>query len=112
MAPVRPIVRFRVICEGRSVKIGRGETVVGRDADAGVRIDCDTVSRRHARLLVTGDQVTIEDLGSKNGTFLRGERLDAPARVTDADEIRVGAVRLVFCSCAPLGAATSTELEP
>ena len=73
-----------------------GETVLGRGAEAGVRIDLGRVSRRHARIVVDGARAVLEDLGSKNGTFLRGERLLAPAELADGDEIAVGTALLLF----------------
>ena len=47
-------------------------------------------TRRHARILVDSDSTTIEDLGSKNGTFVRGRRLEQPVELRDADEIQIG----------------------
>jgi hypothetical protein len=46
-----------------------GENVIGRDPDVSVRIEAPGVSRRHARILAEGGRFTLEDLGSKNGTF-------------------------------------------
>ena len=46
-----------------------GEHVIGRDPDVEVRLDASTVSRRHARLVVTAERHVLEDFGSKNGTF-------------------------------------------
>jgi pSer/pThr/pTyr-binding forkhead associated (FHA) protein len=54
------------------------------------------VSRRHARIVVTGDATVLEDLGSKNGTFLHGERVTSPVRVTDGDEIHIGSLLVTF----------------
>ena len=48
------------------------------------------VSRHHARIRIAGDQATIEDLDSKNGTFVTDRRLDAAARLADGDSIRIG----------------------
>jgi pSer/pThr/pTyr-binding forkhead associated (FHA) protein len=45
---------------------------------------------------VEGERATLEDLGSKNGTFHRGRRLEAPVELTDGDEIGVGTVVLLF----------------
>jgi pSer/pThr/pTyr-binding forkhead associated (FHA) protein len=53
----------------------RGEVVVGRGSDADVRVDEPRASRRHARL-VLGDEIRVEDLGSANGTRVRGRRLE------------------------------------
>ena len=100
----------RVIWEKRIIPLEEGDNVVGRDAGAAVRIDAPGVSRRHARIRVKGDQATLEDLGSKNGTFLGGgaERVTAPAALSDGDVFRLGRVLLVFRSTAERG-STLTE---
>jgi DNA-binding winged helix-turn-helix (wHTH) protein len=85
-----------LINNGARLVLETGETVIGRDPDGGVRIDSPTVSRRHARILVTADGATIEDLGSKNGTFVRDEPVRQQTALSDGDEIRVGSVVLRF----------------
>jgi len=81
---------FKVTVEGREIALVEGENLIGRGQDATVHIDNPEVSRRHARLIVAGDTVTLEDLGSKNGTHLNGQRLSAPVRLADGDEIWIG----------------------
>jgi pSer/pThr/pTyr-binding forkhead associated (FHA) protein len=61
-----------------------------------VRVASSTVSRVHARLRVQGSQGTLEDMESKNGTYVGGTRLSEPTRLSPGDEIRVGSVRLVW----------------
>ena len=65
-----------------------------------------TVSRRHARILVADGKATLEDLGSKNGTFLRGKRLTSPAPLSDGDEILLGRVRMTFRVLPPVSTRT------
>lgn len=74
-----------------------GGLVIGRGADADVRVMDDEISRRHARIAVLGSAATpnrkemwIEDLGSKNGTFLNGKPIRRE-RLEDGDKIQVGA---------------------
>ncbi len=81
---------FKITLEGREIELKDGENLVGRGQDATVRIDNPEVSRRHARLVVAGDTVTLEDLGSKNGTHRNGRRLTAPVALADGDEIWIG----------------------
>ena len=83
-----------------------GEHVLGRGQEPGA-IDSDTVSRRHARILVSTGQATIEDLQSKNGTFVRDEPVGACRALKDGDEIRLGSVRLTFRTAAA-GPSTRT----
>ena len=85
-----------VIWGNRSIAIGRTESVLGRSLDADIRFDVPGVSRRHARIVVDGEHVALEDLGSQNGTFLRGERITGRATLVDGDEVRLGPVSIVF----------------
>ena len=73
-----------------------GETVIGRDPGAGLFIDDPSVSRRHARIVVTGESATLEDLGSKNGTHLGDRRIEAQVPLDDGARIRIGTVALTF----------------
>jgi pSer/pThr/pTyr-binding forkhead associated (FHA) protein len=60
------------------------------------------VSRRHAAITVTASAVTIEDLGSHNGTFVNDRRLvDGPTPLVEGDEIRVGPARMVVHAASP-----------
>jgi DNA-binding winged helix-turn-helix (wHTH) protein len=81
---------------GRRLTLRAGENILGREPLDGIRLESPTVSRRHARITVTRDGALVDDLDSKNGTFLRGSRLTAPALLADGDEIRVGSVVLRF----------------
>lgn len=68
----------------------QGANVIGRTGDADICIDRSEVSRCHARILVEGADATLEDLGSKNGTYLNGARLGQPTALSDGDEIWIG----------------------
>jgi len=82
--------------DGRKLALAVGEHVIGRDPDVEIRVDQSTVSRRHARLVVTTEGALLEALVSKNGTFLGSERVSAPVPLTDGDAIRVGSVQMTF----------------
>ena len=98
-----------LIADGRRLPLAAGENVLGRDADDDcVRIDSPTVSRRHARIVVSAAGATIEDLGSKNGTHLRGRQVSTAAALADGDEIRIGSVVLRFRIASGSGTATWT----
>ena len=81
---------FRLEGEGGEFPLAQGSNLIGRTADAVVLIDRTQVSRCHARIVVEGTAATLEDLGSKNGTFLNGQRLRQPSMLTDGDEIWIG----------------------
>ena len=86
----------RLVWGERQIPLVEGENLLGRGSEAAVRIDLGRVSRLHARIVVEGGRARLEDLGSKNGTFLRGARLEEPADLTDGDEIGVGTAVLLF----------------
>jgi len=87
-----------VLWEGNFFALHPGENVIGRSGDAAVCIERPGVSRRHARIVCTGPEAVLEDLGSKNGTFVREERLTAPRPLADGDLIRLGRLLLEFRS--------------
>ena len=80
----------------RRFPLSTGEHVVGRDPDVEIRLDASTVSRRHARLVVTADGAVLEDFGSKNGTFRGDDRVTTPVRLADGDAIRIGSLLVTF----------------
>ena len=96
-----------VVWQGREIPLQEGENIIGRDPDAAVRVDFPSVSRRHARVVVSAAGATLEDLGSKNGTLLRNERTVGIACLADLDEIQVGSVRMMLRIMRG-GAATQT----
>jgi len=86
------IARYLVTWTGGRVPLEDGDHVVGRDPDLALFIDSPTVSRRHALLRTSASGATIEDLNSKNGTFVNERRCAAPTFLGDTDVIRVGSV--------------------
>jgi len=90
-----------VIWGNKSIAVSEGDTILGRSLDATIRFDLPGVSRRHARLSVAGANVVVEDLGSQNGTFVRGERISGPATLADGDEIRLGPISMLIRMVSP-----------
>lgn len=81
---------------GRDVfPLHEGENIIGRDPAAAVYVDSPDVSRRHARIVIRDSGVTVEDLGSKNGTFINSDRLVSPRALGPEDAIVIGRVRIV-----------------
>jgi DNA-binding winged helix-turn-helix (wHTH) protein len=105
-SPPRPL-GLRLTLGAREIPLTEGENILGREDDARVRIDSAKASRRHARIVVGGAEATLEDLGSKNGTFLRGRRLAGPEPLRDGDEIVIGPVLMTFRA----GPSRSTETD-
>jgi DNA-binding winged helix-turn-helix (wHTH) protein len=95
------------LVRGRTeIPVASPDLVLGREPGKAGSIDDASVSRRHARLTWSGDGVLVEDLGSKNGTFVRGKRIAEPVALKDGDEVRLGLVTFVF-RAAPTGASTT-----
>jgi DNA-binding winged helix-turn-helix (wHTH) protein len=95
----------------RRFPLSIGEHVIGRDPDVEVRLDASTVSRRHARLVVTDEGTVLEDFGSKNGTFRGSERVTSPVQLADGDTIGIGALQVTFHARARL-MSTDTQAWP
>jgi DNA-binding winged helix-turn-helix (wHTH) protein len=92
-----------VECGAHRFPLAHGENVIGRDARVHVALDDVSVSRRHARLVVDGASARLEDLGSRNGTYARNERLVGPLEMRDGLAFRVGAITLIFRTLAAPG---------
>jgi len=86
----------RLETASRDVLLAPGANLLGRLPEAAVRVESGAVSRRHAVVTVADGGASIEDLGSKNGTFVNRERVRGVRALSDGDEIRLGPVRLVF----------------
>lgn len=96
-SPASPTDRIlRLLWGQREVALSEGENILGRGTDSLVWIDAQSVSRRHARLMVASGLATLEDLGSKNGTYVNGIRLTAPVALRDGDELRIGNVPMTL----------------
>lgn len=101
--------RLRLFLDDHEIALRAGENILGRLDEGVAWLESPTVSRRHARVLVSGGQATLEDLGSKNGTFLRGKRLTSPAALSDGDEILLGRVHMTFRVLPPVSTQTQSE---
>jgi len=106
--PHDPGVQFRLRWAHGRAALKDGTHLLGRDPDLELFIDSPSVSRRHALIRISGDDATIEDLGSKNGTFVADRFLERPTRLADGDMIRLGSVELTFTV---VSARNSTRTE-
>lgn len=82
----------------------QGTVVIGRAPDATIRIESGGVSRHHARIHVSGNEAHVEDLGSKNGTFVDGQPVTTSLLLQDGSEVRVGPVAFTFRVSSATGA--------
>src|SRR5262245_22726835 len=79
----------------REVCIYAEEFLVGRGADCNLRLQDSATSRHHCLIRVRGDEATLVDLGSSNGTYLNGDRVLSQSVLHTGDEIRIGEFRYV-----------------
>ena len=95
-----------LLWSGHLVPLPEGESLIGRGPGCVVRVPSTRVSRHHARIHVHTGQAVLEDLGSKNGTFVGTRRIQRPTVLSDGDQIEIGPAVLTFCG--PAG-SQSTE---
>jgi DNA-binding winged helix-turn-helix (wHTH) protein len=109
-APAKSGACFLVLGR-RRFRLSDGEHILGRDPDVSVWLDSSKVSRQHARFIVSAGRATIEDLGSKNGTSVRGKpiQVHTPVALEPGDQIQTGPFRLIFRTITEAG-STETAL--
>ena len=88
------------------IALSAGDNVLGREGPGVILLKSGTVSRRHARIVIDADGALVEDLGSKNGTFINDRRLSGPTPVVEGDQVRIGSLLFTFRSAQRAG---STE---
>jgi len=75
---------------GERAELDQAPILIGRGADAAIRLDDDYVSTRHARIAASGDQWFVEDLGSTNGTYVGTVRITQPTTISLGTQVRIG----------------------
>jgi DNA-binding winged helix-turn-helix (wHTH) protein len=88
------------------IALALGENVLGREGADVILLKSSTVSRRHVRIVIDQRAATVEDLGSKNGTYVNDIRVTGPTPITDGDQVRIGSLVFTFRAALPSG---STE---
>lgn len=102
------LIMFRADGERRSFSVARDVTVIGRREDCDLRIPLLDVSRKHCRLIKEEQGLRVEDLGSSNGTYLNGQRIQESG-VSAGDTIQLGPVVFVVQID---GAPADEQLQP
>jgi class 3 adenylate cyclase len=77
-------------------RLAAGVVTLGREEDNDIVLESPRVSRHHARLDWTGSMYVLEDLGSKNGTWINDRRLEGPTPLNDSDTVRFGDLTFAF----------------
>ena len=91
------VVKSPHMMEGEDFELDSAQLTIGRGRQNDISIAADEyASARHARFEPRQDGVWVQDLGSTNGTYLNGTRLDRPRRLTQGDIVRVGETDLRF----------------
>ena len=113
--------RFPSYCVTRGTQefvLNAGANLLGREPSARVYVDHASVSRSHARISISSEGAILEDLQSRNGTFLNGKRIDEPTEIRHGEVIGLGPITLTFlvlsapASTQAVGGSGSQVLEP
>lgn len=102
------LVTFKADGERRSFSLPRDVTVIGRREDSDLRIPLGEVSRKHCRFIMDGQTLRLEDLGSSNGTFHNGARVQE-AVIQPGDIVQVGPVTFMIQID---GVPSDSEIQP
>ena len=108
--PQAPRLSHWLIVGERRIALMEGENIIGRDPDASVCLDFATVSRRHARLVVTSTGTVLEDLASKNGTSVEGTRITASQPLRNGQQFSCGHLDMTYRESGA-GLPTATQMS-
>jgi len=87
---------YRLLWGRREIALDAGDNLIGRDREAAIWIDDESVSRRHASIRIGGDGAEVEDLGSKNGTYVGDKKIRRATPLSDRDVVRIGPASLTL----------------
>lgn len=92
------MAKIILLQEGQAIpfELGTAETVIGRHPECTFQINSNMVSRKHAKVTRSGEQFVVEDLGSGNGTFVNGKKIEGPTVLAHDDRIKLGPILLRF----------------
>ena len=93
---------------GHEIRLKGSKFLIGRGEECQLRPKSDAISRQHCEFTIEGDQVSVKDLGSKNGTLVNGTRIESATSLNDGDEIQIG--KLAF-AIVGLAVEEPAELE-
>jgi len=86
---------------GKAIALKRSKLLIGRADECDIRPLSDEVSRRHCAVVVEPEGVFVEDLRSRNGTFVNGNRIEGRVALSDGDMVRIGSLELKFSGSRP-----------
>jgi DNA-binding winged helix-turn-helix (wHTH) protein len=94
--PAAETASRRLLWEAREIELEEGDNLLGREKGVRVWIDDPAVSRHHARIRVAGGKATLEDLKSKNGTFVNGRAVGGATPLSDGDRLQIGRAEMTY----------------
>jgi len=100
-APAGDGCRWAALRGGREIPLREGTHLVGRGGNCLIRCDSVLASRSHAQVRITPEGAFIQDLGSRNGTWLRGERIRGVSEILPGDTVQVGSEEIRFVAGGP-----------
>lgn len=103
--------RFRLLVGDRRIPLKQGLNLLGRGYDSVVPLQPRGISRRHAQITVAGNIAVLEDLGSRNGTFVGATRISAPVELRAGDRISLGSELVGTLEILPAPDSTITERQ-
>ncbi len=106
LAAQRGLMGFRLRYLQHDFELTQGRFVIGRSTECELPLDDPLVSRRHAALTVEGEDVVVEDLGSRNGVRLNGRRIDRAQKLAHGDRLTIGTQDMAIFSGATAQAQT------
>ena len=95
---------------GRKFDLTSEQTLIGRTSKADIQVDQDSVSRNHAKIRVDGTRITIEDMGSTNGTIVNDEHIEDSLRLRNGDLVKIGRTIFKFIASNNIEAAYHDEI--
>ncbi len=101
---------FRIKLGAQSILVPVQENLtLGRHPDCWLQLSADLVSRVHAELGVVDDRLLVTDRGSRNGTYVNGERIEGQLELRHGDELRIGREKIVVSVLSPEDSVASFE---
>jgi predicted component of type VI protein secretion system len=97
---------------GKEIPIKKQSFIIGRSEECSLRVNSDAISRKHCVILVTDTGVTVEDFGSKNGTFINGTKTVGAQPLSMGDQLRVGPLEFLVTVSQPAAAVAAKKSVP
>jgi pSer/pThr/pTyr-binding forkhead associated (FHA) protein len=102
--------------QGLEIPLKKEKFLIGRAKECALRAGSEAISRRHCAIVRAGDQCTVRDLGSRNGTHVNDVRISEETPLKVGDELRVGPLKFrvapIVAAAAPTSAAKSRKQPP